>query len=415
MGRYLKKALLCLLTASMLLGSFACTTKPPAEIETSTAAPLDTPADSETTNGDDITPEIDRTKPQTGAIISSSQLTFPTQDISLIEREIVEEYEFISVKESGAIFTIGEGTAKGNTVSLFPKTVASLGIGLKFNESVIAKYQFRLTASDPDANYNAAYFGLRLSGTGAAPNHESARVWILMKDQKIGMRTGTWPNCTMVTAPVDFSQGVLVYVEDDPKTNIISIFYDKEGTKTPLATLKITDTQLEFYLEGSEKPDIVEKLSEPVRKTGYARLWTHHMKNTVKITDIKVSGASTVTTTVPVDMLTSRDVFSDTWVATDDVGRVMPTGSSTIAVTDKKVGIFYFMWHNASEQGENPLFDHTKAYLEGGAEAVWDMIPQGKLGFAQTCCLENDRGPGIHTVYYALPPRHAAGVNAHQA
>lgn len=28
-----------------------------------------------------------------------------------------------------------------------------------------------------------------------------------------------------------------------------------------------------------------------------------------------------------------------------------------------------------------------------------------KLGFHQTCCLENDRGPGIHTVYYALPPR----------
>ena len=38
-----------------------------------------------------------------------------------------------------------------------------------------------------------------------------------------------------------------------------------------------------------------------------------------------------------------------------------------------------------------------------------------KLGFAQTCCLENDRGPGIHTVYYALPPRVAAEANAHRA
>ena len=28
-----------------------------------------------------------------------------------------------------------------------------------------------------------------------------------------------------------------------------------------------------------------------------------------------------------------------------------------------------------------------------------------KLGFTETCCLENDRGEGIHTVYYALPPR----------
>ena len=28
-----------------------------------------------------------------------------------------------------------------------------------------------------------------------------------------------------------------------------------------------------------------------------------------------------------------------------------------------------------------------------------------KLGFTETCCLENDRGEGIHTVYYALPHR----------
>ena len=423
MGQFLKRTLLSLLAAAMLAGSFACTPKPPQDTDVtpeatteahsvgdSTAADVtetpseavteatsDTVAETEepteavteaTTDGEttaeetEAVTEPDRTIPQSGAFTSTSELTFPAQDTSLISKEVVEEYEFISAKESGAIFTIGEGRSSGNVISLSPKTVASVGIGVEFNDTVVAKYQFRLTSSDPDANYNATYFGLRLSGTGSAPNHESARVWILMKDQKIGMRTGTWPNCTMVTAPVDFSEGVLVYVEDDPVTNIISMFYDKDGVKTPLATLKITDTKLEFYLEGSEKPDITEKLSEPVRSTGYARLWTHHMKNTVKISDIKVSGASTVTTSTPVDMLNSRDVFPDTWVATDDVGRVMPTGSATITATDKKVGIFYFMWHNASEQGQNPLYDHTKAYLEGGAEAVWKMIPQGNLGFA---------------------------------
>ena len=382
MGRILKHALLCLLTASMLLGSFACTPKPPFDTETPTAAPTDTSVSGDSTNGEETIPEADRTKPQTGTFTSTSELIFPLQDTNLISKEVVEEYEFISAKESGTVFTIGEGRSNGNVISLSPKTVASVGIGVEFNDTVVSKYQFRLTSSDPDADYNATYLGLRLSGTGSAPNHESARVWILMKDQKIGMRTGTWPNCKLVSAPVDFSAGVMVYVEDDPTTNIISMFYDKDGVKTPLATIKITETQLEFYMEGSAKPDIVEKLSEPVRKTGYARLWTHHMKNTVKISDLKVSGASTVTTSVPVDMLSSRDVFSDTWVATDDVGRVTPTGSTTITATDKKVGIFYFMWHNASEQGQNPLYDHTKAYLEGGVDAVWKMIPQGNLGFA---------------------------------
>ena len=369
MRNLIKKSLLFLLAATMLLGVFGCTKTP----EETTP---DTSADSGTVD------DVNRLTPQTGPFTSTSELILDQQEVTLVDKVVTKEYEFISAKESGTVFAIGEGHSDGNAIILTPKTVASVGIGLEFMEGEVAKYQFKLTSSDPDASYNATYFGLRLSGTGAAPNHESARVWILMKDQKIGMRTGTWPNCTLVDAPVDFSKGVTVYVEDDTSTNIVSMFYDKDGVKTPLATLKITDTQLELYLEGSQQPDIVEKLSAPVPKTGYARLWTHHMKNPVTITDLKVSGATTVTTSVPMDMLNSRDVFADTWVATDDVGRVTPTGSDTASATDKQVGIFYFMWHNATKQGQNPLYDHTAAYLEGGVDAVWDLIPQGKLGFA---------------------------------
>ncbi len=379
-----KKYILCLLVGALLLGCFGCTTTPPAETLPATNTPTDLTVSPTETEAETLPPEpeVDRTTPQTGPFSSTTQLSFERQDTGIIEKVVTEEYEFISAKESGTIFTIGEGSSDGNAISLFSRTVASVNIGVSFNETITAKYQFRLTASDPDANYNAAYLGLRLSNTGSAPNHEGPRVWILMKDNKIGMRTGTWPNCTMVQSPVDFSKGVLVYVEDDPVANIISMFYDKDGVKTPLATLKITDTKLEFYLEGSAKPDIVEPLKEPVNKTGYSRIWTHHMKNETKISDLKISGDTTVTTTNAVDMLASRDVFADTWVATDDVGRVTPMGSDTGAATDKKVGIFYFMWHNASEQGENPLFDHTAAYLKGGASAVWDLIPQGPLGFA---------------------------------
>ena len=379
MHKLFKKCLICLLSASMLLGVAACTPNPPFDTET---PPVDTTEQPTEAVTDPPIPEVDRTKPQTGPFSTTTSLSFDKQSTAIIEQVVTEEYEFISAQESGTIFGIGEGNSKGNVIQLNPKTVANVNIGVAFNDGITAKYQFRLTSSDPDADYNATYFGLRLSNTGSAPNHESARVWILMKDNKIGMRTGKWPNCTMVKSPVDFSQGVLVYVEDDTKNNVISMFYDKDGVKTPLATLKISDTKLEFYLEGSAKPDITEPLSSPVNSTGYSRLWTHHTKNMVTITDLKISGDTTVSTTVPVDMLNSRDVFSDTWVATDDAGRVMPTGSGTGTVTDKKVGIFYFMWHNASEQGENPLFDHTKAYLEGGVDAVWDLIPQGPLGFA---------------------------------
>ena len=371
MKRVCRTCMLILLSAILLCGILACTHTPPVQ-----------PSGDTTEQGTDAPiSDVDRSQPQEGPFKNTTDLIFEKQTINEIEKVVSEEYEFSS--DGSTVFTIGEGKSKNDVVTLNANSVANLNIGVRFNENVTATYQFKLVSSAPDeANYDAAYLGLRLSGTGSAPNHEGARVWILMKDQKIGLRTGTWPNCTMVQCPVDFSKGVSLYIEDNPVTNVISIYYNDSGSNIPLAKLVISDTKLEFYLEGSDTPDITEPLSEPVLQTGYARIWTHHMEKTVKISKIKVSGQSTVATTDPVDMLNSRDVFADTWVATDDVGRVTPIGSDTIAPTEQKVGIFYFMWHNAKEQGENPLYDHTAAYLSGGVDAVWDMIPQGPMGFA---------------------------------
>jgi len=370
MPKSIKRVLLCLLCASMLLGMFAC------QDEQSEQGTEEVPTQEQI-------PEIDRSKPQEGPFQNTTDLSFEKQTVTEIEKIVSEEHVY-SEDEPDPAFSIGEGRAKKSTVSLNANTLSCFNIGLSFNENVTARYQFKLTSSEPEpeANYDSAYFGLRLSNTGAAPNHESARVWILMKDQKIGLRTGKWPGCTMLPCPVDFSEGVSLIIEDDPVANVISIFYDDAGTKTPLARLVILDDKLEFYLEGSDSPDITEPLSTPVAKTGYARIWTHHMKKAVKLTNIKVSGESTGYTTEPIDMLNSRDVFADTWVATDDADRTTPVGTDTATPGDKKVGIFYFMWHNATKQGQNPLFDHTAAYLSGGVDAVWDLIPQGNLGFA---------------------------------
>ena len=370
MPKSIKRILLCLLCASMLLGMFACRNE------------QDEPSTTEQDTQEQI-PEVDRSNPQAGPFRNTTDLSFEKQTVTITEKIISEEHVY-SEENPDPAFSIGEGRAKKSTVSLNANTLSCLNIGLSFNETVTARYEFKLTSSEPEpeADYDTAYFGLRLSGTGSAPNHESARVWILMKDQKIGLRTGKWPGCTMLPCPVDFSQGVSLIIEDDPVANVISIFYDDAGTKTPLARLVILEDKMEFYLEGSDSPDITEPLSTPVAKTGYARIWTHHMKKAVKLSNIKVSGESTGYTTEPIDMLNSRDVFADTWVATDDADRTTPIGTDTATPGDKKVGIFYFMWHNATKQGQNPLFDHTAAYLSGGVDAVWDLIPQGNLGFA---------------------------------
>ena len=47
--------------------------------------------------------------------------------------------------------------------------------------------------------------------------------------------------------------------------------------------------------------------------------------------------------------------------------------------------------------------DHSTAHTALVADRAAYILR--KLGFTETCCLENDRGEGIHTVYYALPPR----------
>ena len=45
MREFLKKSMLCLLTATMLLGSFACTSTPPQDTESPTGAITEAPTD----------------------------------------------------------------------------------------------------------------------------------------------------------------------------------------------------------------------------------------------------------------------------------------------------------------------------------------------------------------------------------
>jgi hypothetical protein len=53
------------------------------------------------------------------------------------------------------------------------------------------------------------------------------------------------------------------------------------------------------------------------------------------------------------------DLFSDTWVATDGLGRKVPVAPEVSGPRgDRTVGIFYFLWHGAHIQG-GP-FDVTK-------------------------------------------------------
>lgn len=77
-----------------------------------------------------------------------------------------------------------------------------------------------------------------------------------------------------------------------------------------------------------------------------------------------------------------RDIYSDTWVSTDDLNRKSPTYDETIAPRDREVGIFYLMWHNPTHAGNGKIYDHSKAYAEGGTEKLIEVMKDGPLGFA---------------------------------
>ena len=71
------------------------------------------------------------------------------------------------------------------------------------------------------------------------------------------------------------------------------------------------------------------------------------------------------------------DLRQDTWAASDDLNRQLPLNVE-VNKKDRKVGIFYFMWH----RGKGELMDHSLAYAMGGIEEFEKVMQQGRLGFA---------------------------------
>ncbi len=93
--------------------------------------------------------------------------------------------------------------------------------------------------------------------------------------------------------------------------------------------------------------------------------------------------AAALTLFLPLAMATSllaasphdgRDLFSDTWVATDGLGRSLPTAADCrVRRSDRYVGIFYFLWHGF--HGTGGPYDITRILAADPDHPVWD--PEG--------------------------------------
>lgn len=71
------------------------------------------------------------------------------------------------------------------------------------------------------------------------------------------------------------------------------------------------------------------------------------------------------------------DLYQDTWAASDDLKRELPL-EVKVSEKDRKVGIFYFMWHQGKDRG---FMDHSLAYAMGGIEEFEKVMASGSLGF----------------------------------
>lgn len=68
------------------------------------------------------------------------------------------------------------------------------------------------------------------------------------------------------------------------------------------------------------------------------------------------------------------DVFADTWVATDALGRSLPTFNEVGPPrADRHVGLFYFLWvnHGYSNKGNIPVYDNTKILAVNPTDPQW--------------------------------------------
>ena len=383
----MKKRILSFLLATLMLGSFAaCTTPtpPPEGTDGGTAPPTAPPTEGETAPPDtepDTEPPIDWDAWEPAAGSGLTELT--VSGTKPPREEIKQQTVIYTYKKDDPAFTIKNGDASGTTVKLKRDTVSALGINAAFEDGTVATYSCRIRVEGGAGSaWNTQYIGLRLGGAGSDATGKSG-IWIALRKQEIGIRKGDWPATSYMSLAeqgIDFRTERMLWVEDDMSTDTVTVSVENDsGERVAIAVVKVDGTTVSMYRPGADTPAITDT-GVTVPASGYANIWLHHLnEGDSHITDLRVEGNKAVKATAEdANMMNSKDVFSDTWVSVDDEGRV--SGYEAKASTDKKVGIFYFLWHNG--KSTNPIYDHAKAFAEGGADKLIEVMQSGPLGFA---------------------------------
>lgn len=227
------------------------------------------------------------------------------------------------------------------------------------------------------------YVGLRLPEYGnqfAAVGTNG--IWLLFHADKVGV-ISTWPTVKTFKVDVNFSKTQRVRVTDDVKNNVIKVEVQKEGEFKPLFSAVIEDQKKVILKDADGNEKIKTAFTYNIESKGFFSLWSsggNSGEAYIDNVDIKWTDAIPEPY-YPADKTLIRDLYSDTWVATDDLDRAVTDGAAT--PRDKLVGMFYQIWFTPTNvtYPDQKIYNHYQTYLDGGIEAVKKVYTQGPEGW----------------------------------
>ncbi len=301
---------------------------------------------------------------------------------------VLADYNIDNVLETGKYEYKGDGEMgpfsyylhaySDGTKAVLPKEEVS-GIYPVFamSETTETQYDFDVRSCHTDSPYEwfTLYIGLRLGSEQAIPTDHTG-VWIAMRNDQLGIRRGEWPTTAYMKVDFDFTAGEHIKIVDDPNENVIKIYGGAEGKE--LAYIKIDGRKIDMYKPGADRPSVTDTVKSDITKGGYAHFWNHISSDDATLDNIRITTIREIGNTENNGIKpNTRDLFADTWTATDAEGRTVTTAAG--APNGAKVGIFYFLWHETSNN-KLPIYDHTAAYEKGGIDEMWKVMQQGSLG-----------------------------------
>ena len=319
-------------------------------------------------------------EPKTGNYTTTTNLSLPGYALGTLQEEKTYTLNQETLGSSYGVFN--DPIIEGSTVTFRQGGVNGIYSRVASSGEAPTVYSFYLTHSEgqTDGGWITVYLGMRLTNIGDDATGRSG-VWMAMRNNTLGIRTGAWPETTYAEVPVNFGEGVRLTVVDDPSAQRITVYAGEEGESAEIAHIALTESRIELYVGDAKQPAVTDEIVTPIPRGGYAHLWSHCPGTVPVVQDFRMSITRTVGEQDKNGIIpTNRDVLADTWVGIDGADRLLATVDSG-APSDKMVGIFYFLWHEAHKNGL-PLYDHTKAYLTGGIDGLWKEMVSGPEGFA---------------------------------